>query len=180
MLAARSSLTLYLATHPYHLSLLAGFIGYTLCPYRVECKICLCWSANTRMFLCESLLEKVVHEFVLASPAEPLHVLFDLLEQFVWWEVNGYTAVVLWCAASRVRSRQQVTHMCSSLAAFSLSVFFESMWCIHIIVWIHLQLGRNLILFYRIDQCNVCLITCLAFHTFGRWDAAAKVCELVH
>ena len=38
---------------------------------------------------------------------------------------------------------------------FSLIVLLESMWCIHTIVLILLQLGRNPILFYTIDNLSI-------------------------
>ena len=45
--------------------------------------------------------------------------------------------------------------LCSSHVAFSLYVLLVSMWCIHTIVLTQLQLGKNPILFYWINQISI-------------------------
>ena len=43
----------------------------------------------------------------------------------------------------------------SSHLAFSLCVLLATMWCIHTVVRIQLELGRNPVLFYRIDHTSI-------------------------
>ena len=68
--------------------------------------------------------------------------------------------------------------LCSPHLAFSVCILLVFMWCINVVVWTLLQLGRNSVLFYRIDSRS------LGFHafadiTFSRGDATLVIYELV-
>ena len=58
-------------------------------------------------------------------------------------------------ASSRISSRQCAAFLCRSHLAFSQCVLLVYIWCIHPVVWIELQIGRNPVLFYRIDQISI-------------------------
>ena len=64
---------------------------------------------------------------------------------------SGRTVVVLCYIASRISSRESVLFLFTFPLAFSLCV----LWCIHIVVWTQLQLGRNTVLFYRIHLLGI-------------------------
>ena len=88
-----------------------------------------------------------------------LHVLLFLLGLFLRWEAGSYTSAILWGIASRICSKQHATVLCSSYQAFSQCVLLAFMWCIHILVLTQLQLRRNPILFYWIDQISIWSVT---------------------
>ena len=64
------------------------------------------------------------------------------------WEVGGCIAVVLGDVASRMSVPDCMQHSC---VFFSRRDFLASMQWIHIVLT-HIQVGRNLVLFYRIDS----------------------------
>ena len=64
------------------------------------------------------------------------------------------------CNPGFIYSRPHAAFLRSSHLAFSLFFSLASMWCIHILVWTQLQLGRNPNLFYQIDQTFRWLIIC--------------------
>ena len=67
----------------------------------------------------------------------------------------GYTTAVLRTVASRICSRQNAAFLCSSHVAFYQHVFFASMWCIHLVMWIQPQLGRKKTCFILSDQISI-------------------------
>ena len=96
------------------------------------------------------------------------HILFVLPGWFGRWKTGGCTAVVLLGADPKICLRQHVLFLCCSHLAFS-RYLFASMWCNHIVVWTQVcqvfrgycKLGRNQVLFHRIDQISIWSITCV-------------------
>ena len=82
--------------------------------------------------------------------------------------------------------------MRSSHLAFTQCVLSASWWWIHTVVFTHLLLERDPVLFYRIDQTSIWSITCMltspsvdetlllryANIPFSWWDSVVEVCEL--
>ena len=61
------------------------------------------------------------------------------------WKSSGSTAAVLWDAASKICSKQDIMYLCSSHIAFSLKIWLESRCCSYTVV--STQLGRIPVLF---------------------------------
>ena len=82
------------------------------------------------------------------------------------WEVTGRTAAVLWDFAFWIHSKEQTAFLYSSRQTFTFCVLLAPMWCIYIVVLIHLQLRRNSIS----DKSNFHMIenSSIAFYTFDR------------
>ena len=72
--------------------------------------------------------------------------------------VNGYTAAAFWGAAFRICSKQS-----SILVSFPPSFFFR--WCIHTVVVIQPQFGRNLIVFHQRLDFHIDNLS-IAIHAF--------------
>ena len=87
-----------------------------------------------------------------------VHLIWMVLAMGSNWPCNccfmGYYFQDLFC----------ITFLWSSHLIFSLYVLLASMWCICTVVLIQLLLGRNLILFYQINQTFIWLTV----HTFSR------------
>ena len=82
-------------------------------------------------------------------------------------EMGGKCLFISWCVASRIFSVKLIAFLCSSLQTFSLCVSSAFMWCIRTVVLIQLVLGRNPILFSRIDQ-NMIDSQLIAVYAFAR------------
>ena len=100
--------------------------------------------------------KKVAH-FSSSAP----NVLFILLGWFLRWKVGNRTAAVLWGVASRVFLKEHIAFWCSFHLAFSLCVSLVPWRCIHTVVLMQPQLGRNLVLFYLRDYIFVRSRACL-------------------
>ena len=119
--------------------------------------------------MCRNPLKNVAFEFVLSSLAVPyMSCLFYLNG---WW----LHSCCLWGVASRICSRGCAAFLSSSHLAFFLWILLACLWCMYIVVWTKLRLGRNFV-FCITDNLST------AFHafarrilTFSRWDVAADV-----
>ena len=120
-----------LSIHPYYPSLPAGLPNYTLCPHRANVNKFLLVGQHWHVHELGSTEER--HSWVgLCFSGSVPHVLFVLHGWFLRWEVSGCTVVL--CVVP-------------ILLAFML--------CTHTEVLIQPQLGRNPLLFHRIDQISI-------------------------
>ena len=100
--------------------------------------VSLCWSAKG-----SSPEEKVAYELIL------LQQYSEYLVQIIWMvcAMGGswsYIAV-LWGVGSRICSRQHVAFLCLAFCPRELLIYYHD----------HRQHGRNLVLFYRIEQISI-------------------------
>ena len=128
------SFFLSLSIHPYHSSLLAGLLGCILCLDRADISKSLLVGQHWHVHVQRTSLMSLS---LFSSSA--LCVLFILLGWFVRRETSECTAGVLWDVSSRICSRQRSAYLCSSHLAFSQWVLLASIWCLHIVLWIHLH-----------------------------------------
>ena len=169
---------LSLAIHPYHPLHRADIfkfsqVGHHWCIHVLESIEEHCWW---------------VHSYFSSSAP---HILFLLFGWFVRWEVGGRTEATF-SGISRFRSRQHTAFLCSSHLAFSLCILSASIWGIHTVVWMPYMgtawkkscfILSNRSNFNMIDNLSItfhAFTRCYVDITFKRWDAVAKVCEMVH
>ena len=94
--------------------------------------------------------------FLKWCPAHLIHLTWMVCEI---GEILLYTCRFLrWCFQELFKLHG--TFLQSSHLAFSSSVLFMSMWCIHIVVWTQVQLEGNPVLFYWIDKTFIRSIAC--------------------
>ena len=89
--------------------------------------------------------------FLQQCPACIGHLTWMVCEMRAEWL---YSYCFVGCA-SRISSRQHASFSFSSHQAFFWCALLASMWCIYIVVWTLLQLGRNPILFHRTNQTSI-------------------------
>ena len=92
----------------------------------------------------------------MSSSLLPQHVLFVLLEWFVWWEVSGRTICFVQfkcCFQGLFKTAYNIILSFSS--SFFPGVSLKSMWCNHTVVLTLLKLWRIPVLFYQRDQIYI-------------------------
>ena len=111
--------------------------------------------------------KNIPYEFVLASSAV-------CLIRFIWmvWEMGGkwqYNCCFVGCCFQELFcvARSILVQIPSTF--FFLCVLTASMWCIHTVVLTQPLLGRDPVLFYRIDQTSIPIILTSTITYLIRW-----------
>ena len=81
-----------------------------------------------------------------------------------------YSCCLVGCCFQGLTAREHAVFLCSSRLAFSLSISLVSMWCIHTIILIQLQLGKKKFCFILSNRLDFYMINnqSITFHAFTK------------